>query len=299
MKIFAALGALVFGACAVDPDATSTGTVEQFLTSAAPTSSYGAVAFIRNEDSNTSCSGVLISDRTVLTAGHCLNRSIHDTTINYAPVSSIDVYFAADMTTLTGKRRYDAAARIIHSGFGGGATNDLGIIRLTESVAGVAPIAVLSQQPAVGDMLTVLGYGVGTNFGRRQVGHNLINTIIGRVFGFEPADGTSACAGDSGGPSLVERGGQQYVAGIHSSGTCGDSTSYDMRTDFYVAWIRDNAYRSDGDSGGTGGGTVDVDVGDSGGCSAGGGEPRALGVIALGLAGVLMRRRRRPRMHCM
>lgn len=188
-------------------------------------------------------SGVLLSDRWVLTAGHVSQNKESGGIFN------------------VGGFNYTIASTILHPGYstsGASLSNDLGLLFLTTSVTGVSAAEMLRLDPPasiIGREATYVGYGLtGTGLTGAQLPielrafTNLIEffgdqyglTTTSFVSDFDNPTGTSnrqdsdpiatrlegaVAAGDSGGGVFITVGGTRYLIGINSySGAVSQAT---------------------------------------------------------------------------
>jgi hypothetical protein len=144
-------------------------------------------------------------------------------------------------------------------------SDDLALIQLAEPVADVAPTPIY-RGPSLGKVVRIMGRGAtgtgstghplhGPNRTDLRHGYNEISFSEGRWIGYRfdaPPDGhpleATSGSGDSGGPLLVEVGGEWQVAGIAAwkrgevvgtevrPGRYGE-TSYGVRLENYADWI--------------------------------------------------------------
>jgi len=193
------------------------------------------------------CSGTLIADSVVLTAGHCAEGyDIQDFRVLFGP-------------TLVGATDYRLVVDgHVHPGYNGSAIlNDIALLRLDSPADDVtAPIphlpAELGLNQADEGATTVDFSGFGRddadNYGVKLHVENLINVVCDgpevceRYFnpltmGYDHDPG-GPCFGDSGGPAYVMRGSDEYVAGISSYviGGCYDDAASTM-ADRFSDWI--------------------------------------------------------------
>lgn len=190
------------------------------------------------------CSGVLVAPDWVASAGHCF----HDAT--------------AAKTRVSGQPRYPVIAtvgRATVNGPGGVAievvdvrqspTVDFALLRLAEPVTDIAPIALSTEPPTVGETVRMTGWGSGTSASdldqrpdRLQTGVWVVDGLTGGtvlVRGIAPANVTSACPFDSGAPYFTEGPeGARLVATEIAGPACphaGQETT--ARIDAMIPWI--------------------------------------------------------------
>lgn len=217
------LGALVIGCDVPSP----TGRAEAPIVGGAADTEHEAVVAIRSPQHplGTFCSGTLITPTVVLTAAHC----IHGAEQNDAEVF---VFFGADVESdgvsipvLAMERNPAWAPSDVTSG------DDVGLLRLA-SPAPVAPMAI-GPTPRQGAVVTLVGYGFDTEnetgIGVRRRNDAEVGQV--RVGDFELIDSLS-CDGDSGGAVLASTAEGVFVVGVHSQGTCGES-SWEARIDVH------------------------------------------------------------------
>jgi uncharacterized protein (TIGR03382 family) len=209
------------------------------------------------------CSGTLVTPDVVLTAAHCIE--------GYGTVS---VVFGEYATAGMGEE-VETSGRWIHPQHGVQKFwNDIALLRLErEAPAGVQPIPALPQSLRLGEEdigveLEFVGYG-STNpasytFGTRLHAFGdldlvcedpagcrspvLNDTVPHKAFCHDQ-DPSGTCFGDSGGPALVEREGQLYVAGVTSftSANC-DVIACSAKVDEYEEAIRAFTGQAEGES---------------------------------------------------
>jgi MYXO-CTERM domain-containing protein len=211
-----------------------------------PSATTGVVA-LRIGDSSPFelCSGSLIAPNVVLTARHCISKSIVDTVYcdakglstngdhvgaDVAP-ASIRVYTGSNPSFATpaavGKAIFHPAGKVL-------CNSDIAVIVLDTAVPAMAPLTVRldavvkSGEPvrSVGYGKNDAGYNLGTRFRKEGVdvlavgsGISSSATALGTL---EFEVGKSICQGDSGGPAISEVTGA-VVGVVSRGGGCGDA----------------------------------------------------------------------------
>ncbi|MFD1366765.1 trypsin-like serine protease [Actinoplanes sichuanensis] len=196
--------------------------------SAVAEGTYGFVAHIAvgQAGAGAACTGALIDPQWVITAAACFGSGAPDATI-----------------TIGGQVR-ESARLVKHP------DRNVVLVKLDKPTT-IAPVAIGTTAPAVGDVLRIAGYGRtattwipgalhAAQFQVTGVGTGLLD--VAGVSGTQP----SVCKGDAGGPALRESGGTvELVALNHTSaqgGCLGQTetarTAVETRVDDLAAWIR-------------------------------------------------------------
>jgi secreted trypsin-like serine protease len=195
----------------------------------------------------TFCTGVAIARDIVLTAGHCVDPRDSYKLIQYS-ASGAPVFL--DVASATRHPQFDIKAFLNHR-----ATADVAVMKLAQPLPASfapAPLAAPAKPAAVGDRLTIAGYGVSLR-GDGKTGGKLraaTLTVTGQPGTLQirlvdptannAAPGLGACTGDSGAPAFDSSG---AVIGVVSWSTapqnedgCGGLTGITPLVR-YKAWV--------------------------------------------------------------
>lgn len=226
------------------------------------TASYSWMVSLQN-DSGHFCGGVLISDRFVVTAAHCLK--------DFLPSELKMIIGSNDRINGSGGEVARVDWFYIHSDFDNATyLNDIGVIKLAEPVM-KQPIKVMSEydfnEINQNDSLKVMGWGltvegdetsspvflneVDVSFQRDFVCQNaygsqgVINYWNYAFCAGEISGGEDSCLGDSGGPIVVQRDGEWLLSGIVSWGIgCGQPDKFGVYTQVsaFQDWLYQRLY---------------------------------------------------------
>jgi hypothetical protein len=210
------------------------------------TDDYEAVGIVGSLQRSGFCSGTLITDSHVLTVAHCAEAIESQTSGTFELGGTIyrttDVFIHPDYNSRT-------------------LVNDIAILELSEPVIDVIPSNIFRDEPLVGDLLFIVGFGAtgsgsdGT-FGTKRVGVTTIDDVTDTLVSwiFDDLSEANTAAGDSGGPGYIDIDGELYIACITSGGTEADSSlgdfAFNTRIDAFANWIDDTiAFSSQPDEG--------------------------------------------------
>lgn len=171
------------------------------------------------------CTATLVGKKTVITASHC----VHPGSIHVFHLGG-KVYPAAQAL------RYPQYNTTTHA-------NDVALI-LLQTAPPVAPSAIAITPPKVGLGVTLIGYGVTSEYakdaGTKRIAHNTISQMDATRMVFLGSSGNegNTCYGDSGGPAFATLKGHEVVVGVTSGGTapCG-TDGIDTRVDAFKSWL--------------------------------------------------------------
>lgn len=176
------------------------------------------------------CSGTLIAEDIVVSAGHCFEGR----------GSGGAVEFGTEPGS-AGDRRVVAVK--VHPGFRGGG-NDIAILRFTGGLPrGFTPAPMNSSPPRAGQAVIVAGYGATRNGGGGAPQLRKLRRSVESARGSEMrlhGGSGSACNGDSGGPGYLESGGKLILAGVVSRSGSGRNCAgaeIHTRVDSHRDWI--------------------------------------------------------------
>lgn len=239
------LAALAVGSCGASPSTAA----EAIIHGAPEAASPWAVMVVQVVPGTTRvklCSGAVVAPRVVLTAKHCVYRSV-------AGSATWELVPRAELTVRTGTS-FRSAERIVtvasvrttdgpyrdNDGRSGG---DIAVLVLDEALD-VTPKRLSRAPAAAGDTVRIVGFGYTqpgaadpADLGALHRGEATVQAVEPNVFSTTGSQWT--CTGDSGGPALHL--GRDELVGVVSIGPagCRVSTSYYTRVDRYVSLFED------------------------------------------------------------
>jgi secreted trypsin-like serine protease len=194
---------------------------------------------------DSACSAALIAPQWIVTAGHCFHDVNRNPVSGAVPYPTTATVGKTDLADATG--HVVAVTRVVQASSG-----DVALAKLAVAVRDVAPLAVATGAPVVGELVTLAGWGATDsvnptpsshlNYGVFRIARIASTTVL--VDGYAPRADTSACMYDSGAPYFaVPVSGSPKLVSVESSGPdcphTGDETT--SRTDRLAGWIRATA----------------------------------------------------------
>lgn len=230
-----------------------------------PASEFPALADMPSEGH-----GVLIAPRWVITAAHAIprNSALTEIEIGGVPreIEQVFIHSGAKQPPQEMIERALSTGDWILAVFAIASSDDIALIKLTNAVTDVEPIAIYDGDDEIGSIVKIIGKGAtGTGLTGHNM-HGLNRTELRRAFNtitsandrwicyvFDdpakalPLEGKTG-SGDSGGPALVQEGSEWKLAGLASWGfIVGDvrttnpglygQLTCNVRLSRYVEWI--------------------------------------------------------------
>lgn len=169
------------------------------------------------------CSLTLIGCDTVLTAAHCVCQGFGSDCAS-VDASQFHVYFP-------NAGFFQVASVDVNPSYNESIEHDAAVLRLTEPVTGISPVAIASSAVASGSTATIVGFGrTGGEvyeYGLKRQGSVMTtacapelgaNKLCWLYDGSASSSPSNVCHGDSGGSTYIMNGsGQVEVVGVHST----------------------------------------------------------------------------------
>lgn len=185
-------------------------------------------SFKTERGSSASCTATFINDHVALTAAHCVNSGTVDSNGQVQMEVSYVTRDASNQRLVVAKSVAVYQDLQWQASGGGVNPNDLGLVVFPAGTA-KAHATISTKAPAVGDKLTIVGYGLNnvglteSGAGVKRQGNNTVKAVEKGFIKFEgvptttDATGTNSASGsgDSGGPLFIDG----KLVGVTSGGS--------------------------------------------------------------------------------
>jgi hypothetical protein len=207
--------------------------------SEAASAEFGFAAKLQiGSEPGVACSGALVSTRWVITSKSCFGATV---TAGVPAQPTTVTVGRPDLGQASG-HVLPATELIPHP------DRDVVLVRLTAEVTAVKPVAVATAAPAVGDQLTLAGFGrTATEWvpDKLRAAPFTVDAVGTTSLDVHAGSGASTCNGDQGGPALTGSGEQFKLVALHAGswqkGCFGSSGTRDgaaeTRVDGMGTWI--------------------------------------------------------------
>lgn len=175
------------------------------------------------------CSGTVIRVEEgrafLLTAAHCVTEEV-EPGAGVVPMAASQLLVVPGTDFAESTTAFSVDAVSVEPSYDGSfAGADIALVRFffggAPPPSAIPPLSSAEDQLAVEDELLLVGYGQteaeDENTQRRRVERSVL-ALDAELVAYTQADGNGACFGDSGGPGLVEIGGEERVAVVISGG---------------------------------------------------------------------------------
>jgi secreted trypsin-like serine protease len=200
---------------------------------------------IPNPDGTTrdsACSGALIDQKWIVTAGHCFHDVNGNRVSGTTPYPTTATVGRTDLSSTSG--HVVNVDQVWQAPRG-----DVALARLASPVTDITPLPMAAAAPKAGAILRLTGWGATTSVNPVPVTHLMtgqvkVKRVIGTsvlVVGYAPAPDTSACLWDSGAPYFSESsGGTTALVSVESDGPACPHSQEETTTriDRNADWIR-------------------------------------------------------------